>query len=113
MVDESLPILPGTVEYLALAALSRGGTMHGFRVLQWIEEVSGGELLIEEGALYPALHRMEKRGWLDSEWKTSEKGRRARYYEITSKGRAALANETRSWDRYVMAVARVAGRSAR
>jgi transcriptional regulator len=113
MADETLPILPGTVEYLALAALARGGRMHGFRVLQWIEETSAGALLLEEGALYPALHRMEKRGWLDSEWQTSEKGRRARYYQITAKGRAALKHETRSWDRYVSAVAKVAGRHAR
>ena len=109
MADPTLPIVPGTVEYLALAALARGGTMHGFRVLEWIEETSGGELLLEEGALYPALHRMEKRGWLTSEWKTSEKGRRARYYAITAKGRTALTQETRGWERYVSAVAKVAG----
>jgi PadR family transcriptional regulator PadR len=112
MSDQTLPILPGTVEYLALAALARGGRMHGFRVLQWIDETSAGELLVEEGALYPALHRMEKRGWLESEWKTSEKGRRAKYYQITATGRGALAQESRSWDRYVSAVARIAGTSA-
>ena len=87
--------------------------MHGFRVLQWIEESSDGELLVEEGALYPALHRMEKRGWLDAEWSVSEKGRRAKYYQVSSAGRAALARETRSWERYVDAVGRVARGASR
>ncbi len=103
----SLPILHGTVEFLALGALVRGGRMHGFEVLSWIGEASEGELLVEEGALYPALHRMEKRGWLTAVWATSEKGRRAKYYSLTRKGRAAFRKETQAWDRHMAAVRRV------
>jgi PadR family transcriptional regulator PadR len=108
MSDSSLPILPGTVEYLALSALARGGRMHGFEVLGWIRRASEDRLQLEEGALYPALHRMEKRKWLEAEWAVSEKGRRAKYYRITAVGRRALVEESRGWDEYVAAVARVA-----
>ena len=107
-----LDILPGTVEFLALGALARGGRMHGFEILRWIEESSEGDLLLEEGALYPALHRMEKRGWLTSEWAVSEKGRRARYYTVTARGRRALAETSDDWDRYVSAVGKVVGGEA-
>jgi transcriptional regulator len=107
MTRPSLSILPGTVEFLALGALCRGGRMHGFEVLRWIEETTEGDLLLEEGALYPALHRMEKRGWVRSEWAVSEKGRRARYYEVTTEGRGGLAEASRGWGRYVHAVGRV------
>jgi len=106
-VSESLSILPGTVAFLALAALSRGGRMHGFELVRWIDEESGGDLLVEEGALYPALHRMEKRGWLRGEWAISEKGRRAKYYTLTARGRQALGSERAEWTRYVAAVGRV------
>jgi transcriptional regulator len=105
--SSSLSILPGTVAFLALAALARGGRMHGFELLRWIEEASNGSLLLEEGALYPALHRLEKRGWLEAEWAVSEKGRRAKYYKLTAEGRRAFNSEAREWDRYVEAVARV------
>ena len=107
MSRPSLSILPGTVEFLALGALARGGRMHGFEVLRWIGEATGGELLPEEGGVYPALHRMEKRRWLRAMWGVSEKGRRAKYYEITARGRAALAKSTREWQRYVAAVGKV------
>jgi transcriptional regulator len=102
-----LSILPGTVEFLALAALARGGRMHGFEILGWVRRTSDDRLTLEEGALYPALHRMEKRGWLEGEWDVSEKGRRAKYYQITAAGRRALTQESRGWDDYVAAVARV------
>ncbi len=107
MANKRLSILPGTVEFLALGAIARGGRMHGFQVLHRIKENSAGDLLIEEGALYPALHRMEKRDWLEAEWAVSEKGRRAKYYLITAAGREALVEETGTWDRYVEAVSRV------
>ena len=107
MARKSLPILPGTVEFLTLGAVARGGRMHGFEILRWIGEASLGDLLVEEGALYPALHRLEKQGLLTSEWAVSEKGRRARYYEVTAEGRKALARETDEWARYVTAVGRV------
>jgi transcriptional regulator len=107
-----LSILPGTVAFLALAALARGGRMHGFEILRWIEETSDGSLLLEEGALYPALHRLEKQGWLEAEWAVSEKGRRAKYYVLTADGRQAFLRESRDWDRYVDAVGRVVGGEA-
>jgi transcriptional regulator len=103
----SLSILPGTVEFLALGALAQGGSMHGFEVLRWIGKATDGELLPEEGALYPALHRMERRRWLRATWGVSEKGRRAKYYEITVRGRTALAKSTGEWNRYVSAVGKV------
>lgn len=111
-MGDSLSILPGTVAFLALNTISRAGPLHGFQVLRWIRETSGGDLLVEEGALYPALHRMEKKGWLDSEWAVSEKGRRAKYYTVTRKGRNALERETAEWERYVRAVARVVAEPA-
>jgi transcriptional regulator len=81
--------------------------MHGFEILRWIEVQSEGDLLIEEGALYPALHRMEKRGWLEAQWAVSEKGRRAKYYAITPTGRRAIERERSTWLRYVSAVGKV------
>ena len=107
MTSRSLSIVPGTVEFLALGSLARGGRMHGFEILRWIRDTSDGDLLVEEGALYPALHRLEKRGGLRSEWATSEKGRRARYYTVTASGRAMLVEVGRDWGRYVTAVAKV------
>lgn len=107
MARTSLPILPGNVELLALGALASGGTMHGFEILRWIERQSDGELLVEEGALYPALHRMEQRGWLSARWAVSERGRRAKYYGITASGRRAIERERGAWTRYVTAVGKV------
>ena len=112
MPTDSLKIVPGTVGFLALGTLANGGRMHGFQVLRSIQEASDGDLLVEEGALYPALHRMEKKGWLKAEWAVSERGRRAKYYRITAAGRRALANESREWDRYVSAVAKVVTKPA-
>ncbi len=109
---DSLQILPGTVAFLALTAIARGGPLHGFQVLSWIRETSDGDFLVEEGALYPALHRMEKKGWLTADWAVSDKGRRAKFYKVTAKGRKALARETEGWSRYVDAVARVVGGEA-
>lgn len=106
-MPDSLSILPGTVAFLALAGLARGGRMHGFELVRWIDVRSDGDLLLEEGALYPALHRMEKRGWLRAEWAVSEKGRRAKYYTITGRGRSALAGERDEWSRYVAAVGKI------
>ncbi|MDT8369893.1 MAG: PadR family transcriptional regulator [Longimicrobiales bacterium] len=106
-MGDSLSILPGTVAFLALSAIARAGPLHGFQVLRWIRETSEGDFLVEEGALYPALHRMEKKGWLAGEWAVSEKGRRAKFYRVTPKGRRALARESAEWERYVRAVRRV------
>ena len=109
MRNKRLALLQGTLEHLVLQTLGQGDTMHGFEVLEWIRSTTSGELVIEEGALYPALHRMEKRGWLEAEWGVSPKGRRAKYYRLTKQGRASLAREEANWSRYVEAVAKVAG----
>ena len=95
------------MELLALGAIARGGEMHGFEVVRWIDRTSGGDLLVEEGALYPALHRMEARGWLDSAWAISDRGRRAKYYSVTRRGERALARADQEWSRYVAAVGKV------
>jgi PadR family transcriptional regulator, regulatory protein PadR len=107
-------VVSGTLELMVLQTLSRGETLHGFEVLDVIRKATGEALVIEEGALYPALHRMERKGWLASEWAISERGRRAKYYKLTPKGRTALSKQQAEWERYVWAMARVAdhGRTA-
>lgn len=91
-----------------LKTLKAGGEMHGFAILEWIRESTDDELLVEDGALYHALHRMQERGWLTSDWGVSEKGRRARYYALTAAGLRALGEEEARWERYVAAVAKLA-----
>ncbi|MEZ4425186.1 MAG: PadR family transcriptional regulator [Gemmatimonadota bacterium] len=100
MPRPALSVLPGTVTSLALSALEQGGRMHGFEVLSWLETQTDGQLLVEEGALYPALHRLEKRGLIRGDWGISEKGRRAKYYTLTAAGRKELARERVQWARY-------------
>lgn len=78
--------------------------MHGLGVVRWIEQVTNQRLQVEEGALYPALHRLEERGWLGSEWGYTEKGRRAKYYELTAEGRRQLGHEVTKWSHYTEAV---------
>lgn len=110
MSDDRLDVLQGTLEMLVLETLAGGRELHGFAILDWIRETTDQELVIEEGALYPALHRMERRGWLASEWGVSDKGRRAKFYHLTQTGRAAREREGHRWRRYVTAVARLAAR---
>ena len=100
--------LPGTLELLVLKTLGGGSEMHGFAILEWILRSTEEEVLVEDGALYHALHRMQARGWLKSDWGVSEKGRRAKYYRLSAKGKKALADEERQWARYVEAVAKIA-----
>ena len=106
MKDSRQELLKGTLDMLILQALS-DGAMHGYGVARWIEARTEGTLMIEEGSLYPALYRMEKRGWVESEWGASENNRRARFYEMTNKGRTQLDEETQSWARLVWAINRV------
>ena len=108
MADGSLEVIKGTLDLIVLTALARGESVHGFAILDWLRETTDDELVVEEGALYPALHRMERRGWIAGEWAVSSKGRRAKYYRITKAGSEALAREHESWSRYTTAVARVA-----
>jgi PadR family transcriptional regulator len=99
-------ILPGTLDLLILKAVSLG-SLHGYGVLQRIQQISGGAFLVEQGALYPALHRLEERGMLASEWGVSENNRRAKYYRLTRKGEKQLREETESWNRLTSAIATV------
>lgn len=103
----TLAVVQGTLEFLVLRTLAASSPLHGFEILDWIRETTDDELIVEDGALYPALRRMEKRGWLESNWGISEKGRRARYYVLTASGRRALTSETARWERYVKAVAKL------
>jgi transcriptional regulator len=85
-VSKQVELVQGTLEMLVLKALA-WGPRHGFGVARWIEQVTDDRLTVEEGALYPALHRMRRRGWVEAEWGVSDNNRRARYYRLTRKGR--------------------------
>lgn len=102
---ESLELLRGTLDMLILRAISIQPT-HGYGILRWIERATGDDLRIEEGSLYPALYRLEKRGWVESEWGVSENNRRARFYQLTRLGRAQLAVEINTFRRFTQAVFR-------
>ena len=104
--------LPGTLELLVLKTLGAGSEMHGFAILEWILQSTDDDLLVEDGALYHALHRREGRGWLSSDWGVSEKGRRARYYRLSAEGQRALTEEEDRWARYVDAVAKISPRES-
>ncbi|HUR29638.1 MAG TPA: PadR family transcriptional regulator [Planctomycetota bacterium] len=106
MTDDRTPLLPGTLELLVLRVLTRG-QMHGYEIARSIQERSKDVLQIEEGSLYPALHRMEKRGWIEAEWGQSDSNRRAKYYALTKRGRAEYATQSESWQRVSVAVANV------
>jgi transcriptional regulator len=99
--------LQGTLDLLVLKTLASQGPMHGYAITLRIEQISDSVLRLEEGSLYPALHRMTQSGWLKSEWGASENNRRARYYSVTAAGRRQLAEEERSWAELTGAVARV------
>jgi PadR family transcriptional regulator PadR len=106
MPSSELDLLQGTLDVLVLRALS-WGTMHGYAVAAFIRQSSDGTFKVLDGALYTALHRLEERGWVEAEWGTSEKKKRAKFYRLTAAGRRALRAETESWDAYVRAVGRV------
>src|ERR1700678_1861500 len=99
--------LKGTLDLLVLKTLASQGPMHGYAITLRIEQISDSVLRLEEGSLYPAMHRMTQSGWLKSEWGASENNRRARYYSVTAAGRRQLAEEERSWGQLTEAVARV------
>lgn len=105
-MTSSLALIQGTLDVLILTALS-GEPKHGYAVSRWIRSASSDAFQVEEGALYPALRRLEARGWLASEWGTTDTGREARFYELTSEGKDALRTERRAWDRYAAAMSRV------
>ncbi|HEX6631608.1 MAG TPA: PadR family transcriptional regulator [Gemmatimonadaceae bacterium] len=96
-------LLKGTLDMLVLRTLTVQ-PMHGYAIAQHIERLSDGVFAVEQGSLYPALQRLEQRGWIESEWQVTENNRRARYYRITAAGRTALGEEVEHWRRYVDAV---------
>jgi PadR family transcriptional regulator, regulatory protein PadR len=103
-MPESAQLLPGTLDLLIMKAVSLG-PQHGYGVLLRIEQISGGALDIEQGALYPALNRLEHQGLLQSEWGVSDNNRRAKFYELTSAGRKRLKQQTEGWNRLAAAMA--------
>jgi PadR family transcriptional regulator len=98
--------LYGTLDVLILKTLA-GGPRHGYSIAKWLEDTSGDAINVEEGSLYPALYRMEKRGWLDAEWGASELGRKAKFYRLTRAGREQLRAEMAEWKAFVAAVSGV------
>jgi transcriptional regulator len=98
--------LQGTLDVLILTALS-DGPLHGYDVVDWIRRTTHDELQIDDGALYTSLHRMERRGWLEPEWRVSPKGRRAKYYRLTAAGKKHLRAGERNWTKFADAVAKV------
>jgi len=100
------PLLQGTLDLLVLKTLARG-PRHGYAIARWIEDATDDALRIEEGSLYPALYRMERRGWIDAAWGKSEIGQRIKVYSLTTKGRAQLRAESSEWSHFSAAVAKV------
>ena len=106
MAKEKADLLQGTLDMLILKAVSLG-PLHGYGIIQRIRQMSGEMLEVEQGSLYPALYRIEQRGWVSSKWDLNETGRRANFYTLTRSGRVQLEAEEASWDRLVLAIARM------
>ena len=106
MAKDKADLLQGTLDMLILKALSLGA-LHGYGIIQRIRQTSDEMLNVEQGSLYPALYRIEQKGWVSSKWETNETGRRAKFYTLTRAGRRQLEEEEASWDRLVLAIAKV------
>ena len=106
MAKTPIDLLQGTLDLLVLKTLS-WGPAHGYSIARWIEQLTGQVLQVGEGSLYPALHRLEERGWVEAEWRRSENNRRAKFYRLTTLGRSRLRTEAVTWERFVDAVAKV------
>jgi transcriptional regulator len=106
MPDSKTDVPQGALDLLALKTLEAMGPMHGWGIARRIEQVSGNALQLNQGTIYPALVRLEQRGWIRSEWRISENNRRARFYALTAKGRRQLGAEEERWDRIVAIVGR-------
>jgi PadR family transcriptional regulator, regulatory protein PadR len=111
MSRQSLELLKGTLDIVILKTLE-GGAQHGYGISRHVREVTADDFSIDEGALYPALRRLEKKGYVESEWGVSDTGREAKFYRLTGAGRAELRSSLLTWERYVEAMARVLGTSA-
>jgi PadR family transcriptional regulator PadR len=112
MEKSSLDVVRGTLDVLVLKTLS-WGPLHGYAITEIILRQTEEALLVEEGALYPALHRMEAKGWIEAEWGLSDNNRRAKYYRLTPDGRRQLRQEMQTWAHYAEAVNKVLGATAR
>jgi len=99
-------LLHGTLDALILKTLA-GGPRHGYGIARFIEDTSDDTVVVEEGSLYPALYRLERRGWVEAEWTTSELGRRAKFYRLTRRGRTQLVAETDAWRQFAAGVSRI------
>ena len=106
MAPDNTDVLQGTLDLLILKAVSLE-PMHGWGISQRIQQISRDVLQINQGSLYPALHRLERRAWIEADWGTSENNRRAKYYRLTSLGKKQLAEERANWQRFTLAVERV------
>ena len=106
MENGNLELVKGSLDVLVLKTLSRGPA-HGYAISRWLRQVTKDVFQVEEGALYPALHRLEQRGWIASEWGVSENNRRARFYRLTAKGARELEREASAWKRFSRAMGRV------
>ena len=106
MARDDLDLMQGTLDLLVLKALT-WGALHGYAVARWVSQTTDDDLQIEEGALYTALHRMERRGWIESEWGLSENNRKAKYYHLSTVGRRQLRTQAERWTRYAHAVSKV------
>ncbi|MEX2273085.1 MAG: PadR family transcriptional regulator [Vicinamibacterales bacterium] len=108
MPSKEASLLQGNLDVLILRALSEGPS-HGYGVARWVWDATGGELVVEDRALYIALHRLEERGWVSASWGASENNRRARYYRLSTKGRRALARKQREWSAHAAAMFKALG----
>jgi len=106
MPHRPLDLLQGTLDLLVLKTLS-WGPAHGYTIARWIQQLTDDVLQIGEGSLYPALHRLEEQGWVESEWRRSENNRKAKFYKLTTTGRAQLRAESATWARFATAIAKV------
>ena len=106
MADTPVALLQGSLDVLVLKTLS-WRPMHGFGIARWIQQLTDDALQLEEGTLYPALYRMENRGWVKAGWATTENNRRAKFYRLTAAGRRKLAQESESWRRFATAMSKV------
>jgi transcriptional regulator len=104
MTKQKADLLQGTLDMLILKAVSLG-PLHGYGIIQRIRQMSGEMLEVEQGSLYPALYRIEQRGWVSAQWELNETGRRAKFYTLTRAGESQLEAEEASWDRLVLAIA--------
>ena len=105
MADSELNVFRGSLDLVVLKALT-WGPRHGYAVAEWVDQATDATVLLEEGTLYPALHRLERRGWVESAWGVSANNRRAKFYHITPAGRVQLRNEAKTWLRHAEAIAR-------